>query len=71
MTGTSSDEEAGTVLARHHRTYFKSGRLCTTDSQVLHKVDWPHVHVYSADSKPADYKSLTVPLLVAGYIQIV
>ena len=28
------------------------------------------MHVYSADSKPAEYESLTVPLFMAGYVQI-
>ena len=69
-TDMSSDEEPGTVSAGCRKTYLKSGRLHTTDSQVLHTVDWPHMHVYSADGKPAEYESLTVPLLVARYVPI-
>ena len=61
-TDTSSDEEAGTVPARYRSTYLKSNRLHTIDSQILHKVDWPHMHIYLADGKPAEYESLTVSL---------
>ena len=40
------------------------------DTQVLHRVEWPHESVYTVDNKPAEYEALTILLFVSSYIRI-
>ena len=38
--------------------------------QVLHHVTWPHKCIYAADRQPTEYKTLSVPLFVSGYVKV-
>ena len=66
---TLSDEEELPFIMQCRKP-LKLGGMRTADIQVLCKVDWPHEFVYSADSKPAKYESLFVPLFVSRYVKI-
>ena len=68
-TDTSSDDEELRMTTCHTKL-LKSGRLCTADTQVLRKVDWPHKFIYLTDGKAAEYEAMSVPLFVSGDVKI-
>ena len=67
---TSSDEEEDLPLTTWCRKPLKLGRLQMADTVPVHKVDWPHEYVYSVDDKPAEYETLSVPIFVSRYVNI-
>ena len=69
---TLFDKEEDTIFASWRRKLIKLGKLhmADTSTQVLHRVESPHKSIYTMDGKPAEYKALSIPLFVTGYIRI-
>ena len=51
--------------------YMKSGRLCTRDSHMLHRVKWPHEVVVCSQGKPPVYEDISLPLFSNGNLSVV
>ena len=49
----------------------KSGRLCTRDSHMLHRVKWPHKMVVCSQDKAPVYEDISLALFSNGYLAVV
>ena len=64
-----SEDDASPAKRRRHP--IKSGRLCTSDSHVLHRVKWPHEMIVCSQGKAPVYEDISLALFSNRYLAVV
>ena len=73
MTTTNAESDSdgqSRELTKKKRLSFKSGKLKTANSMVIHRFTWPQELIYIVLGQPSVYHEPSIALFISGYLTV-